>query len=130
VYFLDNGVRNRLLHDFKPIEERVDKGALFENWVFSELWKQLPDGATLHFWRSTSGAEVDFVVVHGEKLLGVEVKTTAPRRTKLPRAVRSFLQAYRPQKLLVVNMGHTAAEQVGVTDVRWIEPTQLADHLH
>jgi predicted AAA+ superfamily ATPase len=130
VYFLDNGVRNRLLHDFKPIEERVDKGALFENWVFSELWKQLPDGATLHFWRSTSGAEVDFVVVHGEKLLGVEVKTTAPRRTKLPRAVRSFLQAYRPQKLLVVNMGYTAAEQVGVTDVRWIEPTQLADHLH
>ncbi len=130
VYFLDNGVRNRLLHDFKPFEERVDKGALFENWVFSELWKQLPDGATLHFWRSTSGAEVDFVIVHGKTLVGVEVKTTGPKRTKLPRAARSFIQAYRPQKLLVVNMGYTAAEQVGDTDVRWIEPTQLADHLH
>jgi hypothetical protein len=130
IYLLDNGIRNRLLHDFKPLEERIDKGAMLENWVFTELWKQLPDGATLHFWRSTSGAEVDFVIVRGETLVGVEVKTAGSKRPTLPRAARSFVQAYSPQKLLVVNMGCTAEERIADTDVRWIEPMQLADHLH
>ena len=89
---------------------------MFENWVFTELWKQLPDGATLHFWRSTSGAEVDFVIVRGETLVGVEVKTASLRRPTLRRAARSFLQAYGPQKLLVVNMGYTAQEKLADTE--------------
>jgi predicted AAA+ superfamily ATPase len=130
IFLVDNGVRNRLLHDFKPLEERIDKGAMFENWVFTELWKQMPDGATLHFWRSTSGAEVDFVIARGETLVGVEVKTASLRRRPLPRATRSFLQAYSPQELLVVNTGYAAEERIANTDVRWIEPIQLADSLH
>jgi predicted AAA+ superfamily ATPase len=89
----------------------------------------MPDGATLHFWRSTSGAEVDFVIVRGETLLGIEVKSASSRKPKLSRAARSFLQAYGPQNLLVVNMGYTGEERIAGTDVLWIEPIQLADHV-
>ncbi|HXV64579.1 MAG TPA: ATP-binding protein [Vicinamibacteria bacterium] len=46
IFFVDNGIRNRLLHDFKPIEERVDKGALLENWIFTELWRACPTAPT------------------------------------------------------------------------------------
>ena len=103
---------------------------MFENWVFTELLKTLPEGATIHFWRSTSGAEVDFVIVRGETLVAVEVKTGGVKRPSLPRAARSFMQAYDPQILLLVNLGHVAAMRMGDTEVRWIEPMQLAQHLH
>jgi predicted AAA+ superfamily ATPase len=130
IYLLDNGIRNQLLHDFRPFEERVDKGAMFENWVFTELWKELPEGATLHFWRSTSRAEVDFVIVRGETIIGVEVKAAVLKRQTISRGVRSFVQAYRPQKLLMINLGHTAYEKIGYTEVMWVEPRDLVDQVH
>lgn len=123
--FVDNGVRNRLLHDFKPLPERADAGPALEAWVFAELRKHLPAEATVHFWRSTSGAEVDFVVVYGDRLLGIEVKAQALIRPTLPRSARSFLEAYRPSLFLVVNTGLSHREQVEASPVRWIEPAAL-----
>lgn len=36
VYFYDNGIRNAILADFKPLDLRTDKGALWENFLVSE----------------------------------------------------------------------------------------------
>ena len=127
IFLVDNGIRNRLLHDFKPLEERADAGSALENWAFSELWKALPEGATLHYWRSTSRAEMDFVVVRGEQLVGVEIKASRLRRPTLPRAARSFIDAYRPAKCFMVSTGLTHREHVGETEVCWITPPALAD---
>lgn len=126
IYLVDNGIRNRLLHDFKPPAERADAGATLEGWVFSELWKGLPPGATLHFWRSASGAEVDFVLNRGDVTVAVEVKAGRLTRPKLPRAARSFLQAYRPRALLLVNSGLAHREEVDGTDVRWLPAWEVA----
>jgi len=127
IYLVDNGIRNQLVHDFRPREERVDVGPLLENWVFTELWKVLPQGATLHFWRSSSGAEVDFVVVRGHEIAGVEVKASRLQRPSLPRAARSFIDAYRPGRFFVVNTGLAHQERLGSTAVHWIAPSSLAD---
>jgi hypothetical protein len=126
VFLVDNGVRNQLVHDWKPLEERVDRGPLLENWVFSELWKALPAGATLHFWRSSAKAEVDFVLTRGDVTVGVEVKAGRLGRPKLRRAARSFLDAYRPRRFLVVNTGLEHREEVSGTAVRWLRPPALA----
>jgi predicted AAA+ superfamily ATPase len=126
VYLVDNGIRNRLLHDFKPLFDRADKGPMFENWVFSELWKALPEGATLHFWRSASGAEVDFVLSRGDRTVAVEAKATAGSRAVLSRAARSFLQAYEPSHFLLVQQGVDRREKHGASEVRWVSPTRLA----
>jgi len=129
VYFVDNGIRHRLIHDFSPLGERTDRGPALENWVFSELWKALPNDATLHFWRSSSGAEVDFVMVRAETILGVEVKAGRLGRPKLTRASRSFIEAYGPASFLVVNTGLHHEEKLGKTHVRWITPEQAAPHI-
>ncbi|MEE8587190.1 MAG: ATP-binding protein, partial [Acidobacteriota bacterium] len=129
IYLVDNGIRNRLVHDFKSLDERVDKGPLFENWVFSEIWKQLPDGASLHFWRSTSKAEVDFVVVRGEVIVALECKADRLSRPTLPRSARSFISAYQPKALLLVNTGFTGAERIHSTDIEWITPDKLSANL-
>ena len=125
VYLVDTGIRNQLLHELRPLDQRTDAGALLETWVFSELWKALPEGATLHFWRSTSGAEVDFVMVRGERVVGVEVKAQALGRPKLSRASRSFIEAYRPGAFFLVNTGLEHRQELEGTDVRWIRPWGL-----
>lgn len=126
VYLVDNGIRNRLAHDFKPLAERADAGATLENWVFTELWKALPEDATLHFWRSASGAEVDFVVERAGTVVGIEVKASRLARPALSRSSRSFLDAYRPPLFLVVNTGVTHRAEIAATTIQWVQPPDLA----
>lgn len=129
IYLVDNGLRNRLVHDFKPLAERADAGPTLESWVFSELWKALPDGASLHFWRSASGAEVDFVVQRGRMTVAVEVKAGRSSKPRFPRSARSFVEAYRPRALLLVQGGVqgglTHREQKGDTEIRWLPATEV-----
>lgn len=129
VFFVDGGLRHRLLHDFRPLDQRVDRGAALENWVFSEIWKLLPFDASLHFWRSTSGAEVDFVAAHAQEIQAVEVKAAALQKPRLSRSARSFLKAYAPRQLLLVNTGLEHEEVIDGVPVRWILPHQLARHV-
>lgn len=126
IYLVDSGVRNRLVHDFKSLSERADAGPALESWVFSELWKSLPDGASLHFWRSTSGAEVDFVVRRGDVAVAVEVKAGRSSRPRFPRAARSFVEAYRPQTLFMVQGGLSHRQREGDTEVRWLSAPEIA----
>ena len=58
-YFIDTGLRNIVINDFRRIDIRVDKGSLLENYHFSEYLKK---GIVPRFWRIKSGAEVDFVL--------------------------------------------------------------------
>jgi hypothetical protein len=125
IYLVDTGIRNRLVHDFNPPAERADAGPLLGTWVFTELWKALPDGATLHFWRSASGAEVDFVVARGDLTVAVEVKAGGAR-PRFPRAARSFVEAYRPKALLMVQSGVSHQESEGATEVTWLRPEEVA----
>jgi uncharacterized protein len=104
VYFVDNGIRNQLLYALSgDISLRPDKGALMENWVFPELYKVLPLTSVIHFWRSKSGGEVDFVVEQADKIMAVEVKSADLERPRLSRSIRSFIDAYRPEKFVILN---------------------------
>lgn len=123
VYLVDSGIRNRLLHDFRPLSERQDAGPLLENWIFSELWKGLPEGASLHFWRGTSGSEVDFVLARGDALVPIEVKVGP--LPQIPRSFRSFLDAHRPFAALLVNGAIERRDRVGGTEVIWLRPERL-----
>ena len=69
VYFVDTGLRNSLIDSFSDMDHRADSGTLAENFVMNELIRSVQ----LHFWRTTSKAEVDFVT-QGTNLTPVEVK--------------------------------------------------------
>lgn len=104
IFFLDNGLRNLLFGGFAHADGRADRGALTENLVLCELCKHTdPLLHTISFWRSTSGAEVDFVVRTQEKLLAVEVKAGPLKRPRVSRSLRSFVQAYHPDIALILN---------------------------
>ncbi|OGA76839.1 MAG: hypothetical protein A3G81_12220 [Betaproteobacteria bacterium RIFCSPLOWO2_12_FULL_65_14] len=78
-FFFDVGVRNAAAE--LPLETaavRANPGPLFEQWVGIELWKRLQylGGGTLHYLRTKAGAEVDFIVARGGRLIPIEVKWT------------------------------------------------------
>jgi predicted AAA+ superfamily ATPase len=129
VFFADNGLRNAVARAFQPFDDRLDRGPLFENWVVAELIKRhaaFPSDAPVRYWRSASGAEVDAVLEADDGLTGVEVKASALQRPELSRSARSFLDAYRPVRFVVVNLALVATEDVGGTAVHWVGPEWLA----
>jgi predicted AAA+ superfamily ATPase len=102
LYFGDTGLLNWARGSFLSIEQRGDAGAIAENYAFLALSRTLRQGERLHYWRKTSGAEVDFVVADGD-LLPVEVKWSgdpAPGH-----GFTSFLEQYKPPRAVVLTRG-------------------------
>ncbi len=117
VYFLDTGLRNSLVADFRPLELRPDKGAVVENAVFNQLLSsQRRD--TLRFWRTKQGAEVDFILsVAGQEKIPIEVKYRQLSQPALPSGLMRFIKKYRPRKAVVLNRNLIARRQIQSTDV-------------
>ena len=76
-YFLDNGIRNAVIGQFGEIEERNDIGALWENFVFMELYKKSVIGESqdqYYFWRTHTGKEIDIIQERAGNLTAIECK--------------------------------------------------------
>jgi uncharacterized protein len=101
IYFYDNGVRNMVIGNFDPIEMRMDKGALWENFLISERVKQIEykqSLARVYFWRTKQQQEVDFVEDNAGKLSGYEFKWQNKKNTKLP---KTFTQNYQAESKVI-----------------------------
>lgn len=95
IYFVDLGIRNALIGDFNSIDLRADAGLLWENFLFVERRKLFANKAmvvTSNFWRSYSGAEVDYI----EKATNEELKAFEFKYSSrvLSRGASSFTSAY------------------------------------
>jgi predicted AAA+ superfamily ATPase len=68
------------IRDAQTLDTHASRGALFETWVFSELYKhslnagQIP---TLHFWRDSTGNEIDLIDETAQGLRPIEIKSGA-----------------------------------------------------
>lgn len=96
IYFLDLGLRNFLVKNFQPYNERQDKGQVLENAVFRELLNQ-NEREEIKFWRTVNKQEVDFVV--NEKAF--EVKATP--KTQKTNSLKTFSEAYPNKKISFVS---------------------------
>jgi len=87
IYFFDLGIRNILIDNLKPLKDRNDSGQLWENFLIIERMKFLAskqDHASIYFWRTYTGAELDYVEEKGGKLIGFEFKF-GPKTKKAPK---------------------------------------------
>ncbi len=80
LYFLDTGLATWLLgiQNSEQLTTYVQRGALFETWVISELLKaryNAGETSNLYFWRDRSGHEVDLLIDHGTHLSPLEIKS-------------------------------------------------------
>ena len=87
IYFYDTGIRNTILNDMKDIELRIDKGALWENFVMNERIKKAFNDddfqKKFYFWRTTDGQEIDLVEEKNTELKIFEIKWQE-KNIKLP----------------------------------------------
>jgi predicted AAA+ superfamily ATPase len=96
-YLYDLGVRNALLKDFSMADNRPDKGALLETFVFLKLQAMLRPNTEIKFWRTKDGDEVDFIFLKDRKPVPIEVKTKL-RDPQAPKGLRRFLSRYKNVK--------------------------------
>ncbi|MBL7036679.1 ATP-binding protein, partial [Candidatus Microgenomates bacterium] len=59
-YFIDTGMRNKIIDNFSKVGQRTDIGQIAENYVFDVLRRNFPFPKKINFWRTKSQAEVDF----------------------------------------------------------------------
>jgi len=105
LYFLDSGIRAVALERFGPSDQAPEKGMILESAVAAALAAMCArdGGAVLRFWRTRQKAEVDFVVVRGDRPTPIEVKYTWRRET-VPPAVRAFMRKYHPHQAMIVSL--------------------------
>ncbi len=87
--FVDIGLLLNIASEHPP-----QTGLIFEQAVGAEIWKaeSNPAECSIRFWRTKSGAEVDFII--GENI-PVEVKS-GYRGGRISRGFRSFIDTYKP----------------------------------
>ena len=103
IYFLDLGVRNVMIDNLKPLADRNDAGALWENFLAVERLKRQEYSRQLvsnYFWRTYTGGEIDWIEESGGKLTGFEFKYSG----KIARMPASWRLAYPDASMATVNL--------------------------
>ena len=95
VYFIDVGTLCYLtgLKDPQHAASGPMGGAIFETAVLSEIMKVLAgrgEEPQIYFWRTSTGVEVDIVVVRAGKLVPIEVKLSATPRPAMAESIMTF----------------------------------------
>lgn len=88
IYFYDNGIRNILIDNLKPLNYRTDIGNLWKNFVVAERRKQILNyrkNVHSYFWRTYSGTEIDYVEETETGITGHEIKLNKDK-FRIPKA--------------------------------------------
>ena len=94
IYFFDNGIRNALIGNLSPVDVRADVGALWENYMVSELMKKNCYNLTyarMYFWRTTQQQEIDYIEECDGRMKAFEFKWNPTKKAKVS---KTFLSAY------------------------------------
>lgn len=67
------------------------KGAITENYVANQL---VQNNYELYYWETTTGSEVDFIIIKDEKIIPIEVKSSEKNKSK---SLNSFIKQYKPE---------------------------------
>jgi len=106
IFFLDMGFRNNLIENMNSLDKRQDAGAIIENSVFIKLNELYQGINKINFWRTKTGAEVDFVLQIENNLIPVEVKYKNFNSEKLSKSFVSFLNTFKPKHALVLTKNY------------------------
>ena len=117
VYLRDSGVLHALLGiaTVQDLQGHPVAGASWEGFVVEQVASQLPPDAQLSFYRTAAGTELDLVIEHRSRKIGVEIKfSSAPKPTKGFWQALQDLQIDRAFVVAPVSRRYPLAEGVDV----------------
>lgn len=95
IYFWDLGIRNAIMGNFNPTDNRTDIGEMWENFVIAERLKNknyLNSFATPYFWRTKDQSEIDYIEEEDGQLSTFEFKWNPKKaNVKIP---QTFANSY------------------------------------
>jgi uncharacterized protein len=97
IFFYDNGIRNAIVGDFRPLGLRSDAGMLWENYMISERLKfNVNQGifCNTYFWRTRQQQEIDYLEESNGSINAFEFKYS---KTKEAKFSRTFTDEYKPK---------------------------------
>jgi len=103
IYFWDTGIRNALLNNFLPFDDRQDKGSLWENYIIAERIKfNLNNNinANYYFWRTHQQQEIDFIEEIENSIRAYEIKWNANKKVRIP---KKFTENYPEIPVNIIN---------------------------
>ncbi|MBU1668173.1 ATP-binding protein [bacterium] len=119
IFFFDMGLRNVIIKNFSALEDRVDKGAMLENFVFRALVER-----DIKYYRTKNGAEVDFII---DDSIPIEIKSNLSSM-KISKSYYYFLENYKPKVGYVLNFNQMGKKDFGDIEMRFL-PHFLAEHI-
>ena len=118
VYFTDIGLLNYSTGNFGNIQINNLDGFRFQNFIFNILDEICRNnGWKLNYWRTSDGAEVDFIINKFNSLIPVEVKYSNLRKPVFTKGLRSFINKYNPQKAYIINLNLDTIETSNYTEL-------------
>jgi predicted AAA+ superfamily ATPase len=93
-YFFDPGVARALAGRLREPIDGLERGFLLETWILHELRAAISYqnlGGELHYWRTPSGNEIDFIWTRGKRAVAIEVKAASRWRREFGTPVKSLL---------------------------------------
>ncbi len=90
LFFIDLGIRNVLIGDFKKLDYRMDRGEIFENFVYLNLFLKKDDMTAIHYWKTKNKQEIDFIVCKNDKINAFEAKYSTTQKVSF----QAFKNAY------------------------------------
>jgi predicted AAA+ superfamily ATPase len=119
LFFYDLGLRNVVIKNFNSLENRVDKGAILENFVFRELVDK-----DVKYYRNKNGSEVDFII---EDKIPIEIKSTLSE-LKISKSYRYFLENYQSNLGYILNFNQIGEISINNSKIKFL-PHFFADKL-
>lgn len=110
VYFIDLGIRNAIIENFKPLETRDDTGVLWENFCVIERLKYLQAQnrrVRSYYWRNADQREIDIIEEEADVLRVYECKYNTKKAVRVPLA---FSKMYPDHTFGIVNPDSFAQE--------------------
>jgi len=102
-YLFDVGIASMITHRQITEERGVDFGRAFEHFIFMEMiahrsYKELD--YDIHFWRTKSGMEVDFILGEGE--VAIEVKGSNRIDNRDLSGLKIFVEDNKPKRAILI----------------------------
>ena len=103
IYFRDIGIRNALINSFQSIDERIDKGAVRENFCVIERLKRnrFSNQINMYYFRRTyTQQEIDLIEERDGYLHCIEFKYSNKKKKSLPNL---FAHSYPNHTFTLIN---------------------------
>ncbi|MEM6822731.1 MAG: ATP-binding protein [Verrucomicrobiota bacterium] len=123
IYIRDSGLLHQLvgISDQDTLSGHPTRGNSWEGFVIEQIIVMLPDWEP-YFYRTSNGAELDLIMLKGDKLLAFEIKASVD--AKLTKGFYTARDDIEPDEIFIVSRNNDTWESNGIIYTNLIDLTK------